>query len=196
MALVLGKDFGLGFFATEFVAQGCFDDDFVEDGAVVEGYGECVGDCALGGVVVVLCELGVFDALDAFAEIFEEFGGGGFGAVGVVLGSQTVEDEHGGDHVLGYVNRYSNLHVKGTDLNAVVTVSKVVHGLELLVDNADTSLVSAVGDLLDVFGGLAKLSELLVDDLRTFNGGLRVEFSLNTLVFAQYSEKGRQGVPG
>jgi hypothetical protein len=88
------------------------------------------------------------------------------------------------------------LHVKSTDLNAVITVGKVVHGFELLVDNADTSLVSAVGDLLDVFGGLAKLSELLVDDLRTFNGSLRVEFSLDTLVFAQYSEKGRQGVPG
>lgn len=59
----------------------------------------------------------------------------------------------------------------------MVTVSKVVHGLELLVDNADASLVGAVGDLLDVFGGLAKLSELLVDDLRTFNGSLRVELS-------------------
>jgi hypothetical protein len=44
---------------------------------------------------------------------------------------------------------------KGTNLNTVVTVGKVVHGLELLVDNADASLVSAVGDLLDVFGGLA-----------------------------------------
>lgn len=191
VTLVLGKDFGLGFFAAEFVAQWCFDDDFVEDGAVVEGYGECVGDCALGGVVVVLCELGIFDALDAFAEVFEEFGGGGFGAVGVVLSGQAVEDQHGCDHVLGYVSRYSILHVKGTDLNTVVTVGKVVHGLELLVNNADASLVGAVGNLLDVFGGLAKLSELLVDDLRTFNGSLRVEFSCKSLVFAQYS--GRAG---
>lgn len=110
VALVLGKDFGLGFFATEFVAQGCFDDDFVEDGTVVEGYGERVGDCALGGVVVVLGELGVFNALDAFAEVFEEFGGGGFGAVGVVLSGQAVEDEHGCDHVLGYVSILSYLY--------------------------------------------------------------------------------------
>lgn len=59
----------------------------------------------------------------------------------------------------------------------MVTVGKVVHGLELLVDNSDASLMSAVGDLLDVFGGLAKLSKLLVDNLSTFNGGLRVELS-------------------
>lgn len=59
----------------------------------------------------------------------------------------------------------------------MVTVGKVVHGLELLVDNADASLVGTVGNLLDVFGGLSKLSKLLVDDLGTFNGSLRVELS-------------------
>ena len=63
-----------------------------------------------------------------------------------------------------------------TYLNAVVTVSKVVHSLELLVDNADASLVGAVDDLLDVLGRLSELLELLVDDLSSLNGGLGVEF--------------------
>lgn len=58
----------------------------------------------------------------------------------------------------------------------MVTVSKVVHSLELLVDNADASLVGAVDDLLDVLGRLSELLELLVDDLSSLNGGLRVEF--------------------
>ena len=57
----------------------------------------------------------------------------------------------------------------------MVTVSKVVHGLELLVDNLDASLVGTVDDLLDVLGGLSELLELLVDDLGGFNGGLGVE---------------------
>jgi hypothetical protein len=62
-----------------------------------------------------------------------------------------------------------------TYLDAVVTVRKVVHGLELLVDDADAGLVRAVGDLLDVLGGLAHGGELLVDDLGGLNGGLGVE---------------------
>lgn len=60
-------------------------------------------------------------------------------------------------------------------LNTVVTVGKVVHLLELLVDDPDAGLVGAVGDLLDVLGALAHLSELLVDDLGGLDGGLRVE---------------------
>lgn len=57
----------------------------------------------------------------------------------------------------------------------MVTVSEVVHGLELLVDNADAGLVCAVHDLLDVLGGLAHGLELLIDPLGGFNGGLGVE---------------------
>ena len=50
--------------------------------------------------MVVLGELCVFDALDAFAEGFDEGRGGGFGAVGVVGCLEAVEDEHYGCHVL------------------------------------------------------------------------------------------------
>jgi hypothetical protein len=57
----------------------------------------------------------------------------------------------------------------------VVTVSKVVHCLELLVNNADASQVSAVGDLLDVLGALAHGLELVVDRLGGFDSGLGVE---------------------
>lgn len=62
-------------------------------------------------------------------------------------------------------------------LNAVVTVSKVVHGLELLVDDADAGLVCAVDNALNVFGGLAHCLKLLVQALSSLDGGLGVEFS-------------------
>jgi hypothetical protein len=58
----------------------------------------------------------------------------------------------------------------------VVAVGEVVHGLELLVDDADAGFVGAVGDFLDVGGGLAQVGELLVDDLGGLDGGLGVEF--------------------
>lgn len=62
-----------------------------------------------------------------------------------------------------------------THLNAMVTVSKVVHGLELLVNDANARLVGAVGDLLNVLGALAEGSQLLVDGLGSLDGSLGVE---------------------
>lgn len=61
-------------------------------------------------------------------------------------------------------------------LNTVVTVGKVVHGLELLVNDTDASLVRTVGDLLDVLGGLAQGGQLLIDDLGRLDRALGVEF--------------------
>lgn len=61
----------------------------------------------------------------------------------------------------------------------MVTVSEVVHGLELFVDDTDAGLMGADGDILDVFGGLAHAGQLLVDVGGSLNGGLRVEFSCN-----------------
>lgn len=57
----------------------------------------------------------------------------------------------------------------------MVTVGKVVHGLELLVDDADAGLVGSAGDGLDVGGGLAHSLELVVDLLRGLDSGLGVE---------------------
>jgi hypothetical protein len=57
----------------------------------------------------------------------------------------------------------------------VITVGKIVHSLELLVDNTDASFVSAVGDLLDIFGRLSEFGKLLVDNLGRLNGSLRME---------------------
>jgi uncharacterized protein YjaG (DUF416 family) len=64
-----------------------------------------------------------------------------------------------------------------TYLDAVVTVSKVLHGLELLVDDANAGLVCAVDNTLDVLGALAHGLELLVQALSSLNSGLRVELS-------------------
>ena len=57
--------------AAEAVADGVLDDDFGEDGAVVEFDGEGVGDAALVGVVVVGGEVRVFDAGDGGAEVVD-----------------------------------------------------------------------------------------------------------------------------
>lgn len=115
VTLVLVEDLGLGFLASETVAQGSLDGHLFKDGAIVEGDGEGVGDGTLGRVVVVLGELGVLDAADALAEVLDERGSGGFGAIGVVFGRQTVEGQHGGDHVLESVRMflsfyYGNIH--------------------------------------------------------------------------------------
>ena len=159
VTLVLGEDVGLGLLATETVAEGSLDNDLIEEGAVVELDGETVGDGTEGRVVVVSGELGVLDALDLLAEGLDELRGGGLGTVRVVAGGQAAEGQHDGAHVL----------------DAVVAVGKVVHRLELLVDDADAGLVGADGHLLDVGGGLAHGLELGVDLLRGLDGGLRVE---------------------
>lgn len=65
----------------------------------------------------------------------------------------------------------------------MVTVGKVVHLLELLVNDANAGLVGAVGDLLDILGALAHLGQLLVDDLGGLNGGLGVEFGLKEVSY-------------
>ena len=65
---------------------------------------------------------------------------------------------------------------EGAYLDAVVAVGEVLHGLELLVDDADAGFVGAVHDTLDVGSGLAELLELDVKALGGFDGGLGVEF--------------------
>lgn len=174
VALILVDDLGLGLFATEAVAERSLDGDLVEDSAVVQGDGQSVGNGTLRGVMVVLGELGVLDAADALAEVLKQRRGGSLRAVSVVAGSQTAKDQHGGHHVLG-LSACAIQERRRTYLDAVITVSEVVHGLELLVDDADASLVGAVGDLLDILGALAHLLELLVDDLSGLDGSLGVE---------------------
>ncbi len=177
VALVLGQDDGLGLVAAEAVAEGSLDSDLVEDGAVIELDGQGVGDGAHLGVVVVLGVLGVLDALDLLAQGLDQFRGGGFATVGVVGGLETAKDEHDGAHVL----------------DAVVAVGKVVHGLELLVDDADASLVRAAGDGLDVGGRLAHLLELVVDRLGGLDGGLRVELGWRNKELAGISSEWAAG---
>jgi len=65
-------------------------------------------------------------------------------------------------------------------LHAMVTVGKVLHGLELLVDDADAGLMGAVNNALDVLGRLAHLPELHIDALSRLNSSLRVELRCKT----------------
>ena len=62
-------------------------------------------------------------------------------------------------------------------MNAMIAIGEVIHGLELLVDNANTSFMSTAGNLLDIRSGLTHVSQLLSDMLRGFDGSLRVKFS-------------------
>jgi hypothetical protein len=58
----------------------------------------------------------------------------------------------------------------------VVAIGEVVHGLELLVDDADAGLVRPTCDSFDVGCRLAQGLELVVDLLRGLDGGLRMKF--------------------
>lgn len=165
MTLVLLEDDGLGLLTTQTVAEGRLDDNLVKNGAVVELDGQRVGDGAQGRVVVVLRVLGVLDAADLLAQRLDELRGGSLTTVRVVGGLEAAEDEHDGAHVL----------------DAVVAVGEVVHGLELLVDDADASLVRAAGDGLDVGRRLAQGLELVVDRLGRLDRGLGVELGCATL---------------
>lgn len=63
----------------------------------------------------------------------------------------------------------------GIYLYAVVTVGVVVHCFELFVDDTDAGFVRPVCHAFNVFCGFAHGLELLVEFLRGFDGGLRVE---------------------
>ena len=54
----------------------------------------------------------------------------------------------------------------------MISIGKVVHRLELLVDDTHTGFVCSDGDVFDVFCGLALLFQLGVDVLSGFDGGL------------------------
>jgi hypothetical protein len=63
----------------------------------------------------------------------------------------------------------------------MITISKVVHRLELLVDNPNASFMCSAGNVLDISGRFSLVSELLVDSLCSFNCSLRVEFGYKLL---------------
>ena len=105
-------------------------------------------------------ELRVFDTRDISPQMLDERARSSFRTIGVVGRVETVEDEHGGYHVL----------------YAVVSVSEVVHRFVLFVDDADTSFVGAAADGFDVFCGLALFCHLGVNLFGGFDGRLGVEF--------------------
>lgn len=60
-------------------------------------------------------------------------------------------------------------------LDAVVAVSKVVHGFELLVDDADTGFMCADCDVFNILGRFSLFFQLSVNTFRSLDGGLRVK---------------------
>lgn len=60
-------------------------------------------------------------------------------------------------------------------LNTVVTVSEVLHRLELLVNDTDAGLVRPVSHAVNILSRLAHLLQLLVQTLCSLNGRLRVK---------------------
>lgn len=70
---------------------------------------------------------------------------------------------------------------KNANLNAVIPIGKVVHGLELLVNNSNTGFVCSNGDVFNVLGRLALLLQLGVNVLSGFDGCLRMELGCQNL---------------
>lgn len=68
---VFGYDYWFGFFMMEMVVERSFNDNFGEDGVVVEFNGEVVVDGVESGVMVVGGELGVFNVFDFFVKRFD-----------------------------------------------------------------------------------------------------------------------------
>jgi len=159
MSLVLGENLRLGLFSPQSMSQRSLNNDLIEHGAVVQSYGQRVGDGAHVLIVVVLGELWVLDALDLLAQGLDEWGGGSLAAIRVIGSFETSVNKHDGSHVL----------------DAMVAVGEVVHGLELFVDDADAGFVCAAGDLLDICCGFAHICELLMNGLGGLDGGLGVE---------------------
>jgi len=54
----------------------------------------------------------------------------------------------------------------------VITVSKVLHRLELLIDDTNAGLMRSVHYTLNVFGALTHRCQLLVQALRRFDRSL------------------------
>lgn len=160
MPLILGQNLRLRFLSPQPMSQRGLYHHFLQYSAVIQIDSQCIRNIPERLVMVVLRKLRVLDTLDACTEGFHERGGRSFGAIGIVGCVEPIEDEHDGDHIL----------------NAVVAVGEVVHGLELLVNDADAGFVRANRDVLDIFGGFAPGFELGVDVLCGFDGGLRVEF--------------------
>ncbi|KAI6763530.1 hypothetical protein HG531_012918 [Fusarium graminearum] len=165
VALVLLEDDGLGLLAAKTVTKRSLNSDLIEDSTIVKLNGKSVGDGSELGVMVILGVLRILNTLDLLSERLDKRRGGSLTTVGVVGGLETAKDEHGGAHVL----------------DAVVTVGKVVHGLELLVDNSDASLVGSASDGLDVGSRLALGLEEVVNLFRGLDGGLRVELGCDVL---------------
>jgi hypothetical protein len=176
MSLEFGQNLRLRFLTAQSVAERRLNDHFLENRTILECDGERVGDGTLGWVMVVLGELRVLDTADALAEGLDEGRGSRLAVIGVVGGFEAVEDEHGCDHVLDCSLAMPTATVKMVAyLNAVVTVCKVLHGLELFVDDPDASFVRPVDNTLNIFGALAHSLEFLVQTLGGFDSSLRVE---------------------
>ena len=60
-------------------------------------------------------------------------------------------------------------------LNAMVTISKIVHWLKLLVDDTDASFMCPIRDRIDIFRALAHVSQLLIYPLSTLDCCLRMK---------------------
>jgi len=110
--------------------------------------------------VVIGGELWVLDTLDLLTEGLNERRGSGLTSISVVGGLKTSVDEHDRGHIL----------------DAVIAIGKVIHGLELFVDNSNAGFVGAAGNFLDIGGGFTHILKLVVNGLCGFDGGLGVEF--------------------
>ena len=157
--LVLLEDNWLSLLTSDSVTERSLNNNLLKHGAVLKADSEGVWNGAEGRIMVVLGELWVLNTLNLLSQALDQWGGSSLAAISVVGSLQASVDKHDRSHVL----------------DAVITVSKVVHWLELLVNDADAGLVGAARDMLNVLSRLAHGNQLLADFLGGLNGGLGVE---------------------
>lgn len=159
VTLVLLEDDWLSLLTSDSVSERSLNNDFLEHGAVVETDGQGVRDGAEVLVVVVLGELWVLHTLNLLPQALHKRRSSGLASIGVISSLQAAINQHNGSHVL----------------NTMIAIRKVIHGLKLLINDANTSLMGTASDVLDIRRALAHSSKLVVDVLSRLDSGLRVE---------------------
>ncbi len=159
VTLVLGKDDWLSLLTSKSVAEWGLNNDLLKNGAVLEGDSQSVSNGALLRIMVIRSELLILDTLNLLSQRLNKWRSSSLSTISVVRGLKTAIDKLDSSHVL----------------KAVIAISKVVHRLELLIDNTDTSLMGTALDMLDILSRLPHINELLADSGRGLNGGLGVE---------------------
>src|ERR1700753_3001621 len=159
MSLILLQNLWLGLLSSQPMSKWCFYNLFLQDSTILQCNCQGVRNSPLSWIMVISGELWILNTANSLSQALYKLTGSSLAAINVISGLETVENEHGCNHVL----------------NAVITIGKVIHRLELLVNDANASFMRAIDNLVNVCSRLAHSLELLIETLCSLNSCLRVE---------------------